>query len=227
MVLPTGGPERDEDQGKRGCHQDGEQVFHAREWLEPSERIRPNHQDNYNSRENSIYRITLTGAACASICQVLSGYNEVRGKDKGIILWMTDFHFYHLIEVRYGDLDPQGHVNNAKFLTYIEQARVFYLKQLKLWEGGSFMNMGVILADIQLTFHKAIEFGDQVRAGVRVSRLGNKSMTAEYRLEDVRDESLYATGTSVLVAYDYHARRSVSIPMAWRKAIRQFENLSE
>jgi len=140
---------------------------------------------------------------------------------------MPDFRFYHLIEVRYGDLDPQGHVNNAKFLTYLEQGRVFYFKQLKLWEGGSFLNFGIILADIQITFHKAIQFGDPVRVGVCITRLGNKSMTSEYRLEDGRDESLFATGTSVLVAYDYHAKKSVPIPAPWRKAIMQFEGQSE
>ncbi len=140
---------------------------------------------------------------------------------------MADFHFYHLIEVRYGDLDPQGHVNNAKFLTYMEQARVFYLKQLKLWEGGSFLHMGIILADVQLTFRKAIQFGDAVRVGVRISRMGNKSLTSEYRIEDARDASEYATGASVLVAYDYTKKRSVVIPEEWRKAIRQFEGLPE
>jgi len=31
---------------------------------------------------------------------------------------MGGFKFYHAIEVRYGDLDPQGHVNNANYLTY-------------------------------------------------------------------------------------------------------------
>ena len=136
---------------------------------------------------------------------------------------MTDFHFYHLIEVRYGDLDPQGHVNNAKFLTYMEQGRVFYLKQLKLWEGGSFLDIGVILADVQMTFRKAIQFGDPVRVGVRITQIGNKSMTSEYRIEDARDASEFASGISVLVAYDYHNRRSVSIPEEWRKAILQFE----
>lgn len=136
---------------------------------------------------------------------------------------MSDFRFYHLIEVRYGDLDPQGHVNNAKFLTYMEQARVFYLKQLKLWEGGSFLNMGIILADVQITFKKAIQFGDPIRVGVRISRIGTKSMTSEYSIEDGRDASLFATGSSVLVAYDYHNNRSVSIPDEWRRAIQQFE----
>jgi acyl-CoA thioester hydrolase len=137
---------------------------------------------------------------------------------------MTDFHFYHLIEVRYGDLDPQGHVNNAKILTYMEQGRVFYLKQLKLWEGGSFLNLGIILADVQLTFKKAIQFGDPIRVGVRISHIGNKSMTSEYQIEDVRDASLFATGSSVLVAYDYPNKQSVPIPEAWRKSILQFED---
>ncbi len=140
---------------------------------------------------------------------------------------MADFHFYHLIEVRYGDLDPQGHVNNAKFLTYMEQGRVFYLKQLKLWEGGSFLNMGIILADVQLSFKKAVHFGDPVRVGVRIARLGSKSMTSEYQLEDARDASIFATGTSVLVAYDYQDKRSVPIPEEWRKAILQFEGQVE
>ena len=139
---------------------------------------------------------------------------------------MADFRFYHLIEVRYGDLDPQGHVNNAKFLTYMEQGRVFYLKQLKLWEGGSFLNLGVILADVQITFKKAVQFGDPLRVGVRISRLGNKSMTSEYRLEGARDASIFATGSSVLVAYDYQNNRSVAIPEEWRMAIRQYEGMA-
>ena len=65
----------------------------------------------------------------------------------------------------------------------------FTFKQLKLWEGGSFLNLGIILADVQITFRKVIQFGDPVRVGVRISRLGNKSMTSEYRLEDARDSS--------------------------------------
>lgn len=140
---------------------------------------------------------------------------------------MADYNFHHLIEVRYGDLDPQGHVNNAKFLSYMEQGRVLYLKQLKLWEGGSFMDMGVILADIHITFKKAIQFGDPLRVGVRITRLGNKSMDSEYILEDASDASVFATGTSVLVTYDYHNLRTVPIPEQWRRAIIQFEGMDQ
>jgi acyl-CoA thioester hydrolase len=107
----------------------------------------------------------------------------------------------------------------------MEQGRVFYLKQLKLWEGGSFLNLGIILADVQLTFRKAIQFGDPIRVGVRISYIGNKSMTSEYRIEDVRDASEFASGSCVLVAYDYPNKRSVPIPEEWRKAIVQYEGL--
>ncbi len=140
---------------------------------------------------------------------------------------MPSFHFYHLIEVRYGDLDPQGHVNNAKFLSYMEQGRVFYFKQLKLWEGGSFLKFGIILADVHITFRKAIQFGDPVRVGVRISHLGNKSMTSEYRLEDARDGTEFASGASVLVAYDYQDKRTIPVPKEWCRKIEQFEGLAE
>ena len=140
---------------------------------------------------------------------------------------MTDYHYYHLVEVRYGDLDPQGRVNNAKYLTYIEQGRIFYLRHLKLWEGGSFLDIGIIMADVHMTFKKAIEFGDPIRVGVRISRLGNKSMQSEYCIEDSRDGSIYATGASVLVAYDYRNERSVPIPEEWRRVIMEFEGMAE
>ncbi len=140
---------------------------------------------------------------------------------------MTDYHYYHLVEVRYGDLDPQGHVNNAKYLTYIEQGRIFYLRHLKLWEGGSFLDIGIIMADVHMTFKKAIQFGDPIRVGVRITRLGNKSLQSEYCLEDSRDGSIYATGASVLVAYDYRNERSVPIPEEWRRAIMEYEGMAE
>jgi acyl-CoA thioester hydrolase len=138
---------------------------------------------------------------------------------------MVDFRFYHPIEIRYGDLDPQGHVNNARYLTYFEQARISYIRHLGLWKQGSFLDIGIILADAHLTFLAPVQFGQQVKAGVTVTRLGNKSLTMEYRLEDVRTGQALCAGSSVLVAYDYHISSTVPIPMDWRQAICAFESL--
>lgn len=138
---------------------------------------------------------------------------------------MENFHFFHPIEVRYGDLDPQGHVNNARFLTYMEQARVAYYKHLGMWQGGSFLDFGAILAEVRVTFRKPIHWGDPLKVGMRITRLGNKSMTAEYRIENVQDGSEFANATAVLVAYDYHQACTVPVPEEWRKKIIEFEGL--
>ncbi len=138
---------------------------------------------------------------------------------------MPDFRFYHSIQVRYGDLDPQGHVNNARFLTYMEQARVAYIQHLGLWNGGSFLDFGLILADAQVTFLQPIFFDQQVQVGVRVTRLGNKSLTMEYRLVDPQQDQELAKGRTIQVAYDYRLGKSIPIPENWCSAIQDFEGL--
>ena len=140
---------------------------------------------------------------------------------------MNEFRFYHPIEVRYSDLDPQGHVNNAKFLTYLEQARIEYIGKLGLWDGSSFLDVGIILADAHITFRAPILFGQQVQVGVCVSRLGNKSLNMEYRLENINSGKPHADASTVLVAYDYRNKQTIPIPQKWREAIKAFEHLME
>ena len=138
---------------------------------------------------------------------------------------MPDFRFFHPIEVRYGDLDPQGHVNNACYLTYMEQARIAYIQTLGLWPGGTFLDIGIILAEAQVVFNSPILYGQKVRVGVRVSRLGNKSLTMDYLLEDAENGKRLASGSSVLVTYNYRDARSLPIPEDWRKVIAAFEKM--
>jgi acyl-CoA thioester hydrolase len=159
---------------------------------------------------------------------------------------MTEFRFFHPIEIRYGDLDPQGHVNNAKYLTYFEQARIAYIQHLGLWgatpgsgdlgseaaEAGdaehthhSFDDIGIILADVHVTFRSPVWFQHKVQVGVCVTRLGTKSMTMEYVLEDLNDGRELATANSVLVTYNYPTHTTIPIPPLWRDVIIAFEGL--
>ena len=138
---------------------------------------------------------------------------------------MPAFRFFHPIEVRYGDLDPQGHLNNAKYLTYFEQARVHYFIELGLFaRDRSFMDIGVILADAQVTFHAPVQFDTAVRVGVHTSKLGNKSMTVEQALLNAESNEVLASGRVILVAYDYHKGQTIPIPETWKERIGQYEN---
>ncbi len=138
---------------------------------------------------------------------------------------MSEFKFFHPIEVRYGDLDPQDHVNNARYLTFFEEGRINYMMHLGLFkEGQSFMDIGIILADAHVTFKEPIRFGENVKVGVQISRLGNKSMTAEYIIVGEEDRE-FASGSTALVAFDYRTRQTIPIPGEWREKISEFENI--
>jgi len=139
---------------------------------------------------------------------------------------MAQYRFYHPIEVRYGDLDPQGHVNNAKHLTYFEQARIAYLIELGLFtRDQSFMEIGVILADVHIKYIAPIHFSQNVKAGVYISKLGNKSMTWEQNIVDAETEKELARGQVIMVTYDYRAEKTIPIPQDWKEKITRFEGL--
>ncbi len=141
---------------------------------------------------------------------------------------MNRFKFFHPIEVRYGDLDPQGHVNNAKHLTYFEQARIAYMIELGLFsKDQSFMEIGVILADVHITFLAPIYFGEHIKVGVHISKLGNKSMTWTQNIVDVKTDKELAKGEVVMVTYDYKNGITINIPHEWREKIKAFEDLQE
>lgn len=140
---------------------------------------------------------------------------------------MSDFRFYHPVEVRYGDLDPQGHVNNAKHLTYFEQARIAYMIELGLFtKDQSFMEIGVILADVHITYLEPVYFGQNIKVGVRAAKLGNKSMTWEQNIVDADTGKMLARGEVVMVTYDYRAAQTIAVPHEWREKIGQFEGLN-
>ena len=140
---------------------------------------------------------------------------------------MSEFHFHHPVEVRYGDLDPQGHVNNAKHLTYFEQARIAYMVKLGLFSADqSFMESGIILADVHITYREPIYFGQNIKVGVHVTKLGNKSMTWEQNIVDTKTGKELSKGEVVMVTYDYKEQKTINIPHEWREKIKKFEGLN-
>ena len=132
--------------------------------------------------------------------------------------------FYHPMEVRYGDIDAQGHMNNAKFLTFFEQARVLYFEALGLFsKGQSFMDIGVIVADIHIKYRAPVYLGAQVKVGARAARIGGKSITLEQSVVDAGSGQVYADGTVVLVTFDYHSHKTIAVPDEWRRKFKEFE----
>jgi acyl-CoA thioester hydrolase len=139
---------------------------------------------------------------------------------------MSDYKFFHPIEVRYGDLDPQGHVNNAKYLTYFEQARVHYLIHLGLFSRDqSFMEIGVVIADIHIAYHAPTHYQDNIKVGVKTIKLGGKSIVLEQCVMDADTGKIMASGKVVMVTFDYKDLKSIPVPVEWKKKFNEFEGL--
>jgi acyl-CoA thioester hydrolase len=130
---------------------------------------------------------------------------------------VTEFPFTHRETSRFSDLDPMGHVNNAVYLTWIENARIEFMRRLGTFDQPDIGGMAMILARVELDFRSAVGFGEEIEVGVRTARLGTKSFDLEYELR--AGDRLVASATTVLVAYDYNRNESKEIPDEWRRRL--------
>jgi len=140
-----------------------------------------------------------------------------------IIYRMTDdlFRFSTTLEVRWRDLDALGHVNNVVYFTYLEQARIHYLRGLGVVPPDP-AGISFILAEASCQFKSPLGLGERVTVWIRVSELRNSSFIFEYRVEG-EDGRLAATARSVQVCYDYQNQRPIPIPDEWREVIVAYE----
>jgi acyl-CoA thioester hydrolase len=118
-----------------------------------------------------------------------------------------DFKHRHVERVRFRDCDSMGHVNNAVFSTYLEQARIAILGDL----------VPFILARVEIDFRAELRAGEEVEVRSRCARIGTKSFDLEHELH--ADGRLVAEAKSVLVGYDYAAGRSVPLTDEQRRLL--------
>jgi acyl-CoA thioester hydrolase len=128
---------------------------------------------------------------------------------------MSSADFVHVERVRFRDVDAMGHVNNAVFLTYLEQARVALFSDVGASIALDQTNM--ILARAEIDFKAPVRLGQEVEISVRASRFGTKSFDLEYELRV--DGELVAEAKSVQVAYDYNLGEPVPVPEEWREKL--------
>lgn len=123
--------------------------------------------------------------------------------------------FVHRETVRFRDVDAWGHVNNAVYLTYCEQARMAFLAHRGLV--SSVEEARMILARAEIDFRSPVGVGEEIEIRVRPTRFGTKSFDLEYELR--AGGRLVAESTSVLVAYDYARGESMELPDDWRRTL--------
>ena len=120
------------------------------------------------------------------------------------------------LRVRFSDCDPLGHVNNAAYLTYLEQARiVLWGKQLG-WTSrraamGGPRGEGFILARAEVDFRAQAHDGDELEVRLALTGFGRSTATYEYEVVDLTGHTVVAAAKTVQVWFDYDAGKSVPL----------------
>jgi acyl-CoA thioester hydrolase len=127
---------------------------------------------------------------------------------------IDEFRHRTRLEVRLGDLDPFGHVNNAVIATYVEQGRVLYLRDV-LGTGVDPVSMPFILARLEIDYLAQVQFTDAVEVGSRVDWIGRTSIGMSHLLINQEAREL-ARSEAVLVAFDYDVEKPIPVSDSWR-----------
>jgi acyl-CoA thioester hydrolase len=138
----------------------------------------------------------------------------------------SEYKFSVIIPVRFGDMDAMGHVNNAKYLTYFEEARLAYYMNLFQYHADDVKKLNFILAEASVKFRSPARAGEKLEALVRVSEFRTRSFRMEYHLLNAETRKRVAEGMTVQVTYDYEKHVTIPVPEEFKKRVLEFEHKS-
>ena len=126
---------------------------------------------------------------------------------KNIDIKLDDFPFHHTIKTRWRDLDAFRHVNNATFLSYIEDARILFFKR---W-GINLKEKSLIVASVKIDYINQLKHPSNIIIGQKVSRLGTKSYDIQSAVFEKESKLLICCSTITSVCYDFINKKTIPI----------------
>ncbi|MHA2504072.1 MAG: acyl-CoA thioesterase [Candidatus Kariarchaeaceae archaeon] len=115
------------------------------------------------------------------------------------------------IQIRFADTDQAGHVNNATTVTFLESARLAWIKE----RAPTYMSgFPIIIAKVEINYLAPINLYDEPIVSIWISRIGSKSFDMDYIIHQEKDgiTKIYSTARTVVVYYDYSKLETVVIP---------------
>lgn len=116
------------------------------------------------------------------------------------------------IPVRFRDLDPLNHVNNAIFSTYYEEARVRFINEVPEFYNQLEHGFSFVLASIHIDFIKPVEYPAKLLIGTGIKRLGNSSITSFQAIYLHQTKELVSVAEASGVWFNLQTKRPARIP---------------
>ena len=136
------------------------------------------------------------------------------------------FSFWAEVEVRWGDMDAQGHVNNAVYFTYCETARIKLLRSIGVQGRSGGAAQGPTLVTTSCDFKQQVRYPTTLDIGVRVERVGQRSFELSYGMFRQGTDEFVAVARSVNAWVDFAQERAVPLPDELRATLGQYKTES-
>lgn len=122
--------------------------------------------------------------------------------------------FFHWtkINVRFRDLDPLNHVNNAVFNSYFEEARIRFIQDVPEFKNSMASGYSFVLVHIEVDYIKPVLFEDRLLAGTSVASYGNSSIEGFQAIYSEENKELKAAAKTVGVWFDLKKNRPARLP---------------
>jgi len=129
-----------------------------------------------------------------------------------------DYSHFLTIPTRWNDNDTYGHVNNAVYYLYMDTVVNCFLIDNELLDLKTSKTIGLAV-ETGCKYFGAIEYPDIVYAGLRVTKLGNSSVTYDIGIFKNDETTAAAQGHFVHVYVDEKTRRPVKISDIMRQKL--------
>ncbi len=120
---------------------------------------------------------------------------------------IEDFSFTHKIRTRWKDLDAFRHINNAVFLSYIEDARIILLRRWNI----DYAKKSLIVASVKIDYLKQVKHPSVLIIGQKITRIGNKSFDISSAMFVDGEKEPVCISTITSVAFDFKSNQTVKV----------------
>lgn len=121
------------------------------------------------------------------------------------------------VRVRFGETDMLGHVNNAVYMTYLEEARIEFL-----YQALSLNSMPFIMASARMDYIRQAFFPGSLRITTGVSKIGRTSFDITHQIFGGEPEHVVMNAQVTLVHFDYASQQATPLPQHFRDIFLQY-----
>ena len=138
----------------------------------------------------------------------------------------SDFKHWLRFPTRFRDMDAMRHVNSAVYFTYFEIVRMDYFYAIQLEDMKVQGKIGPAVVRQACNYRQQVFHPAEIEAGVRTTKMSEKSFTVEYEFYLADTETLVADGETVMVWVDFQIPKAIPLPGELRRNIEAREGHS-